>query len=526
MSGSCILPFVSKSWLVFSLSIALFVAGCASSTPIAAATPTEAPFTRATVTVGREFTPTSPPAFPTVTKILPTSTPSPAPTLTYTPLPPTSTQLPSPTFTHTPEPTATPTLIPVPPLERVLHLASPVLQGEDVLRLQNWLQALGYTDVGTPDGIFGGKTDQAVRLFQTDQGLEVDGYVGEATWTRLFYLSEVKQLEIRLKELGYGICDANKVYSEQTTAALARFQALNGLEANGVIDPETWTLLFSGEALPISHGAALSVVQLGEMDFSGHLSFDGEALWLVGSESLLRIDSETGRVMNTISYPDLGQVKDGYGVTYPKTFSADQAMVNEDQLWVSGEVLTYPNLQASALLVFDYSGKLIRGPLFLSSNRDVLTWVPALFKFSGKIWASLDAFPNQTLYEINPLSYQVGRGIPLRDVEAVYDMESDGETIWVTMVLEGDRTVRTLNLNTGRFGPPLAACGYELAFDGKWLWVERSAIIFAIDPNTGEIVAHAHVNGTILSMTSDGEGTLWVLVSESNKWYLQVVDVR
>jgi murein L,D-transpeptidase YcbB/YkuD len=34
-------------------------------------------------------------------------------------------------------------------------------------------------------GIFGPKTDQAVREFQRDNGLQVDGIVGKNTWTAL-----------------------------------------------------------------------------------------------------------------------------------------------------------------------------------------------------------------------------------------------------------------------------------------------------------------------------------------------------
>lgn len=45
---------------------------------------------------------------------------------------------------------------------------------------------LGYTEAGTPDGVFGALTDQAVMHFQKRNGLEVDGVVGQKTWERLF----------------------------------------------------------------------------------------------------------------------------------------------------------------------------------------------------------------------------------------------------------------------------------------------------------------------------------------------------
>lgn len=89
-------------------------------------------------------------------------------------------------------PTLTPTVTPTFALVRDLFLTEPEnMQGEDVLKLQNRLLALGYTEVGVPDGIFGPMTDNAVRLFQTRNDLAVDGVVGQKTWRKLFSDSAV-----------------------------------------------------------------------------------------------------------------------------------------------------------------------------------------------------------------------------------------------------------------------------------------------------------------------------------------------
>ena len=101
-------------------------------------------------------------------------TPTPTATSTITPIP-SSTPIVTATFTPTP-----------PSFIRNLYLMDPHLRGDDVLLLQQRLLALGYSEVGTPDGDFGAKTDAAVRHFQEVNGLEADGVVGPKTWERLF----------------------------------------------------------------------------------------------------------------------------------------------------------------------------------------------------------------------------------------------------------------------------------------------------------------------------------------------------
>lgn len=52
--------------------------------------------------------------------------------------------------------------------------------GPAVKELQRLLNKIGY-NCGDADGIFGTKTEEAVKRFQTDHGLKVDGIAGEAT---------------------------------------------------------------------------------------------------------------------------------------------------------------------------------------------------------------------------------------------------------------------------------------------------------------------------------------------------------
>lgn len=60
------------------------------------------------------------------------------------------------------------------------------MKGEQVKTLQRLLLALGYDlkSYGV-DGSFGGVTESAVKAFQADRNLQVDGRVGPATWSSL-----------------------------------------------------------------------------------------------------------------------------------------------------------------------------------------------------------------------------------------------------------------------------------------------------------------------------------------------------
>ncbi len=57
-------------------------------------------------------------------------------------------------------------------------------RGSDVIKLQTALNALGYA-CGEADGIFGVKTEAAVRRFQRAQQLAVDGVAGRMTWAAI-----------------------------------------------------------------------------------------------------------------------------------------------------------------------------------------------------------------------------------------------------------------------------------------------------------------------------------------------------
>ena len=82
----------------------------------------------------------------------------------------------------TPIPTAEPTPAPTAKAARTLKKGS---TGEDVKKLQQALIDLGYLS-DTADGTFGAKTQDAVTLFQAVNGLDADGLAGAKTQALLF----------------------------------------------------------------------------------------------------------------------------------------------------------------------------------------------------------------------------------------------------------------------------------------------------------------------------------------------------
>lgn len=67
---------------------------------------------------------------------------------------------------------------------RELRQTNPYMRGDDVRELQRALKEQGY-DPGQIDGIFGKKTERAVKRFQKASGLKADGIAGRRTFFAL-----------------------------------------------------------------------------------------------------------------------------------------------------------------------------------------------------------------------------------------------------------------------------------------------------------------------------------------------------
>ena len=65
-----------------------------------------------------------------------------------------------------------------------LRLKLPRMRGEDAKTFQWGVTKAGF-DCGPVDGIYGLKSYNACKAFQTAQKIKVDGIVGPVTWSRL-----------------------------------------------------------------------------------------------------------------------------------------------------------------------------------------------------------------------------------------------------------------------------------------------------------------------------------------------------
>lgn len=76
---------------------------------------------------------------------------------------------------------------------RLLKPKSVPMKGPDILLVQQRLVSLGYFP-GVIDGVYKPKTIAAVKQFQLDRGLKVNGIVGRKTWLKLLKDEELEWL--------------------------------------------------------------------------------------------------------------------------------------------------------------------------------------------------------------------------------------------------------------------------------------------------------------------------------------------
>jgi len=165
---------------------------------------------------------------------------------------------------------------------RTLRMASPYMRDEDgytdVSLCQTRLDVHGFP-CGKVDGIYGPKTEAAVRSFQAYSGLDADGICGSKTWAALDeepgeeaadpeaptdveepvirrtlrlktpYMrdeggyQDVSLCQTRLAAHGFPCGAVDGIYGRNTEWAVRIFQAYAKLDADGICGSKTWAAL-------------------------------------------------------------------------------------------------------------------------------------------------------------------------------------------------------------------------------------------------------------------------------------------
>ena len=156
-------------------------------------------------------------------------------------------------------------------------------RGNDVRAIQYFLAFIGFFNDSLPeikvDGIFGPATENAVKAFQRQYGLTVDGIVGRSTWYRILDVynstlnslpdeyrsyssllypgytittgasgNVVTQLQTFLRTIAQNnkaipLITVDGIYGDKTKAAVTAVQKLSGIPQTGAVGPLTWNAI-------------------------------------------------------------------------------------------------------------------------------------------------------------------------------------------------------------------------------------------------------------------------------------------
>jgi peptidoglycan hydrolase-like protein with peptidoglycan-binding domain len=136
-------------------------------------------------------------------------------------------------------------------------MAEPTLSegssGEAVQELQTALTEIGQNP-GPVDGHFGPQTLAAVKAFQQDRGIAVDGVVGLITWRNIDEFAQfdeptiqeastglpVRRAQSRLTLAGYDTGGVDGIFGPQTASGVKALQQATGIAVDGIVGPQTW----------------------------------------------------------------------------------------------------------------------------------------------------------------------------------------------------------------------------------------------------------------------------------------------
>jgi peptidoglycan hydrolase-like protein with peptidoglycan-binding domain len=144
-------------------------------------------------------------------------------------------------------------------------MAEPVLKRGStdpvVLDLQQALRTLGH-DPGPIDGVFGARTENAVKAFQTAREIPADGVVGRVTWINIDEADQsepvlrvgssglpVRRLQSRMTAVGFNTGGVDGRFGQATELAVKDLQQQSRLAVDGVVGASTWAVVDALENL-------------------------------------------------------------------------------------------------------------------------------------------------------------------------------------------------------------------------------------------------------------------------------------
>jgi peptidoglycan hydrolase-like protein with peptidoglycan-binding domain len=289
------------------------------------------------------------PAAPQVTKTVtasPTSTPDASPS---SPTGSATTSVPSPTSTVTPTTPAA--------------LLSAGATGDRVRELQARLRQIGWY-AGAISATYDADTVTGVKGFQTKRAVPSTGVVDAVTWTKLVAMTKtptsddmhdilkpgpalmrtgstgtkVRELQARLKQIGWWSGDVTSTYGSVTTAQVKGFQAKRAIPVTGEVDQRTWDRLVAmthqptadelNNVTPRPSPGGGSTAGLDSRCLTGRAMCISKStrqlVWVVDGKALLRMDVRFGSENNptreggfTVYWKNRNHVSTVYGSAMP-----------------------------------------------------------------------------------------------------------------------------------------------------------------------------------------------------------------
>jgi peptidoglycan hydrolase-like protein with peptidoglycan-binding domain len=324
-------------------------------------------------------------------------------------------------------------------------------------------------------------------------------------------------LSVRLMDLGYEICTPVDFFTVQTESAVKAFQQNNGLTVDGVVDSQMWDLLFSQVAIPQEWDAEELVFDQVLAGISGDLiASDGSLLWVLtqGYGYLEAFDPELADMAGIYSLVPLP----GDENYLPSVFTYD-----EEKLWIGSQGMDEAVIQAYDLYYADPTEGLLYPLHSDSYKISDVAFLKGLSYDGSLLWIAYEGFSFPSgLIAVVPDTGEIIRTVEFGMEEYIGAPIFDGEQLWIPVEgYFGGQAIRSVDPEKGEIGDLLGICGFPLAYDGAALWVAKEDSLWVVDPFTGVVQAIAHFDQMVKSLTFSG-ARIYVLLWDDTIWFYQV----